>query len=197
LKIPKRKETIKRHIDECEKILRSEKRKFGCYDDSRGIRYHIGSYYMLAEDVEGALKHFKWFKKTFPDDIGEPGQYLSWTLALYKSGDLKKAYSKFLQTLFLNPYVIARVIGIDYVLPFKPGSNIPTKEWAGWIPDEIYNLWDSESKLWLQESFYREKTQELLLRYNEIGKQIETLPVGAERSKLIEELFAMKRIEIV
>ncbi len=196
MKIPKRTETIKKHIEKYEKYLQSEKRKFGGYHDGGGIRYLIGSYYMLAGDIEGALQYYKWFKKAFQDDGGEPGQYLSWTLALYKSGDLKKAYSKFLQTLFKNPYVIARLIGIDYVLPYKPGSNVPTKEWSDWIPDEIYNLWDGEAKIWIKESFYSEKTQELLIKFNDLGKKLETEPVGPKRSKLVDELFAMKRIEI-
>jgi hypothetical protein len=94
---------------------------------------------MLAGDVEGTLKHYKWFDRVFSDYIGELGQYLCWILAFYRSGDLKKAYAKFLQTLFMNPHVIARVIGIDYKLPYKPDSNIPTKEWAEWVPDEFYD----------------------------------------------------------
>lgn len=196
MKIPKRTETIKRHITEYENFLKAEKRKFGCYDDSRGIRYFIGPYYMLAGDIDGALRHYKWFTRVFPDDYGEPGQYLCWTLALYKSGDLKKAYIKFLHTLFMNPYVIARVIRIDYQLPYKPNSNIPTKEWADYIPLEIYNLWDEEAAAWLKESFNLEKTQDLLQKYNKIGKRLETEPVGPERSRLVREHSAMERIEI-
>ncbi|MBP9023160.1 MAG: hypothetical protein KBH06_08165 [Spirochaetes bacterium] len=191
MKIPKRIETIKRHIIKFEKYLQYEKRTFGCYDDGGGIRYVIGSYYMLAGDVEGALKHFKWFQRVFPDDCGSPEQYLSWTLALYKSGDLKKAYSKFLQTLLMNPFVIARVIGVDYIMPFEPGSNIPTKEWADWIADEIYNLWDEEAAAWAKESFCDEKTQKILNRYYEIEKQLMTEPVGETRSRLVKEKFAM------
>lgn len=195
LKIPKRTETIKRRIEEYENYLKAEKRRYGCYDDSAGIRYLIGPYYMIAGDIEGALKHYKWFTRVFPDDIGEPGQYLSWTLALYKSGDMKKAYIKFLHTLFMNPYVIARIIGIDYHLPFKPYSNIPTKEWADYIPVEIYNLWDEEAAAWLKESYNAEKTQSLLHKYNDIGKRLETEPVGPERSRLVREQSAMERIE--
>lgn len=51
LKIPKRTETIKRHITQYENYLKAEKRKFGCYDDSGGVRYIIGQYYMLADDL--------------------------------------------------------------------------------------------------------------------------------------------------
>ena len=96
----------------------------------------------------------------------------------------------------MNPYVIARVIRIDYQLPYKPNSNIPTKEWSDYIPLEIYNLWNEEAAVWLKESFNLEKTQDLLQKYNEIGKRLETEPVGPERSRLVREHSAMERIEI-
>ena len=195
MKIPKKIETIKRHIEKFEKQLKYEKRKFGCYDDSVGIRYIIGPYYMLAEDVEGALKHYKWFSRNFSDDIGEPGQYLCWTLAIYKSGNLKKAYSKFLQTLLMNPHVIARIVGIDYKLLYKPSSNIPTKEWADWIPDEFYSLWDDEAVSWLKKSFYDSKTQKLFNRYNALEIKLETEPRGKQRTAMVKELFNMKKAE--
>ncbi len=197
MKIPKRTETIKRHIEKFEKQLKSEKRKFGFFDDSGGIRYFIGPYYVLAGDVEGALKHFKWFDRVFSDDMGEPGQYLCWTLALYRSGDFKKAYIKFVQTLFMNPFVIARVIGIDYKLPYKPSSNVPTKEWADWVPDEFYDLWDTEAVLWLKDSFHDPKTQSLLNRFNALNKKMDTEPVGSKRTEMVEELFDMRKEEML
>ncbi len=195
--IPKRTSTIKNHIVQFEKQLKSEKRKFGCYDDSGGIRYLIGSYYMLAGDTEGALTHFKWFQNNFPDDCGEPGQYLSWTLALLKSGDTGKAYIKFLHTLFMNPFVIARIIGIRYELPYLPSSNIPTEEWAEWVPVEIYNLWDADAALWLKESFYSDTTQKLLTRFYDLEKQLENEPVGARRNQLVTEVFDMRKLTSV
>lgn len=194
MKIPKRLATIKKHIKKYEKYLLSEKRKYGWIDDSSGIRYIIGPYYMIAGDLEGALKHFKWYKKNFSDDMGSPEQYLCWTLALYMSGDLEKAYTKFLQLLFMNPYVITKAIGSKYASNIKVCSNIDAKEWTDYVPDEIYKLWDEDSKIWLKESFNKEKTQSLLAHYNEIEKKIETLAVGPERSKLIDELYAMKLI---
>ena len=97
----------------------------------------------------------------------------------------------------MNPFVIVRVIGIDYSLPFKPGSNIPTEEWADYIPDEIYNLWDEAAAAWLKEQFYSEKTQGLLQRYNDIENRLETEDVGPERKRLVEELYALRQIEKV
>jgi hypothetical protein len=96
----------------------------------------------------------------------------------------------------MNPFVIARVIGIDYVMPYEPGSNIPTKEWADWIADEIYNLWDEDAAAWASESFYSENTQSILRRYCEIEKQLITEPVGERRNELVSELFAIRSLNI-
>ncbi|HOW52853.1 MAG TPA: hypothetical protein PLV42_12515 [bacterium] len=191
-KIPKRMDTVRRRIEEYENYLRYEKRRFGGYDDGGGVRYLIGPYYVLVGDVEGALKHYKWFDRAFSDDCGDPLQYLCWTLALYRSGDLKKAYVKFLQTLFMNPFVVAKVLGIDYVLPYEPHSNDVTKEWADDIPDEFYALWDGEAKRWFKESFENPKTRELLDRYNELEKRLETEPVGFTRRRIVEDLHDLK-----
>jgi hypothetical protein len=71
-----------------------------------GARYLLGPLYLLQGDLKGTLRSFAWFAKTFPDDIGEPGQYLCWTLALYRSGSPEKAADKLLQTALrtLGPY---------------------------------------------------------------------------------------------
>jgi hypothetical protein len=96
----------------------------------------------------------------------------------------------------MNPFVITRIIGIDYKLPCKPSSNIPTEAWADWVPIEIYNLWGDEGKLWLKKSFNNEKTQDILSKYYDLEKQLENEPVGSKRSEMVTELFAMKKIEV-
>ena len=196
MNIPKRPATLIKHAEAMEKQLKSEKRRFGCYDDSAGVRYLIGSYYLIAGDLDNALRHYEWFEKTFPGDAGEPGQYLSWTYALYKSGNLKKAYNKFLHTLIMNPYVIARLHNIDFTLPFEWSCNIMSKEWADDIPDEIYNLWKNEDIIWLRESYDNEKTREIFDEYCALEIRIEKEHVGPERSRLVDKVFELRRIEV-
>ena len=60
---------------------------------------------MLINDHEGALQSYAWFEAQFPDDVGEPMQYLCWTLSLYRAGDLEAATSKLRQTMLSNLYI--------------------------------------------------------------------------------------------
>src|SRR3989337_670984 len=99
--------TIKRY----EKLLQQEKKKYGAIHDGMGKRFLLGPLYLLKGDLDGALKSFNWFEKECKNDIGEPGHLLCWTLALYKSGDIKKASVKFVRTMLMNLYVFPHLFG--------------------------------------------------------------------------------------
>jgi len=96
----------------------------------------------------------------------------------------------------MNPYVITRIFKIDFTLPFKWRNNMMSEEWAGYIPDEIYNLWKNEDIAWLSESYNREETRDIFKQYCDIEKQLENEPVGPKRSKLVTELSALRHIEV-
>mgnify|MGYP000903937585 CR=1 FL=1 len=59
-------------IKRYEGALKQERRKYGFIRDGTGKRYLLGPLYMLLGDDAGAIKSFKWFDATFPDDIEEP-----------------------------------------------------------------------------------------------------------------------------
>jgi tetratricopeptide (TPR) repeat protein len=94
MRIPKDPQKIKAQIQRYEQALKQEKKTFDAIDDSAGKRYLLGPLYLLMGDIPGAVKSFAWFAKSFPDDMGEPFQYLCWSLALYRSGKLKEATQK-------------------------------------------------------------------------------------------------------
>jgi hypothetical protein len=99
---PKDPKKIRSRIKSYERSLRQEKLQTGFISDGYGKRYQLGPLYMLLGDTDGALKSFAWFDETCPDDVGEPMQYLCWTLALYRSGDIDAAVSKFCQTMLVG-----------------------------------------------------------------------------------------------
>ena len=53
--------------------------------DGSGSRYLLGPLYLLLDDTEGALAHYKWFARRFDDDGGEPFHRFSWVLALHRA----------------------------------------------------------------------------------------------------------------
>ena len=52
---PKQIESAKKKIADIKRTLAAEKRKLGCYDDSRGLRYLPTKYYIQLNDFIGGL----------------------------------------------------------------------------------------------------------------------------------------------
>jgi hypothetical protein len=103
---PKQTERIKKKITNLKYALAADKRRWGGqYHDGSGLRYLIPEYYIQLQDWKGALKHFKWFGKNFPDDSCYPIFLFEWTVTLFKTGDLKGAERKAFQTFFANMYL--------------------------------------------------------------------------------------------
>lgn len=162
-------------------------------DDSYGKRYLLGPMYLLADDVDGALKSFAWFKRTFPDDIGEPAQYLCWTIALLKNAHLEKATEKLWETMFCNLYLIPFLLGEDLVKnETRHGSNWEHPEYAKDTPEEYIALWSPENKLWAKEVFYSEKFITGREKYLQLSKKLDKTEGPSARGKVIQEMSLAK-----
>ena len=96
--------------------------------DGAGKRYFLGPLYMAMEDLEGALASYEWFDETFPDDTGDCGQYLCWTLALYRARRKQDAEAKLRQTMLMNRYVLPHLFGEEFEAP--DSINLTTIEVA-------------------------------------------------------------------
>lgn len=100
--IPADPKKIWARIRRYERKLQQEKREWGTYHDGAGKRYLIGPLYLLAGDLAGAVRSFQWFDQEFPDDSGDPGQYLCWTLAMYRTEHPHEAVAKLRETMLQN-----------------------------------------------------------------------------------------------
>jgi hypothetical protein len=191
---PKDKSKIRERIRRYERELRKEKQLHGSIHDRSGKRYLLGIIYMLLEDNDGALKSFRWFEKTFPDDIGEQFQYLCWTLALYRSGDKEAVKDKFIQTMLRNLYLLPQLLGIDQeILDIWHSSNWDMKEYAESASPEIIELWTDEEKEWIRKIYSSQEVEEIRSRYIEIQRQLKTEPIGAKRTELVRKASRMER----
>ena len=191
---PKDKSKIRSRIRRYERELRKEKQLHGAIHDGGGKRYLVGILYMLLEDNDGALKSFRWFEKTFPDDVGEPFQYLCWTLALYRSDDKEAAKDKLIQTMLRNLYLLPQLLGIDQdIFDIWHSSNWDMKEYAESAAPEIFGLWTDEERKWVREAYGSQEVEEIQSRYIEIQRQLKTEPIGAKRTELVMEASRMER----
>ena len=108
---PKQTERLRKRIMAIRRTLAAEKRKFGCYDDGRGLRYLPTKYYIQLADYKGGLTYTRWFQKNFPDDCGFPDFLFEWTILLFKTGKHKDAEEKAFQTFCSNTYLFDHFFG--------------------------------------------------------------------------------------
>lgn len=128
---PKQIERIRTKIVNIKRTLADEKRKYGGYDDSRGLRYMPPSYFIQLEDYKGGLTYLRWFSKTFSDDSGFPDFLFEWTLILFKCGKLVDANEKAIETLRANPYLFDKFLDRPLIpVAKKAWSNLAGIEFA-------------------------------------------------------------------
>lgn len=194
---PKNKMRLKTKLERYKKILHAEKQRFGGYDDSAGLRYLLGPMYMLLDDNTGALRSFSWFAHAFPDDVGEPGFLLCWTLALHQAtGNRKRkaAIDKLKQTMLSNLYVLPHLLGEPQErYDIWHSSNWEEPDYAAYIPPELFDLWDDEALQWAAEQYYGPELTTARDRYIEIYRQLPHTPVGPERNALVQEASRLQR----
>ncbi|ACU06709.1 hypothetical protein FIC_00235 [Flavobacteriaceae bacterium 3519-10] len=127
----KQKERIQLKIAKIRKELAADKKRWGgYYDDSRGLRYLPPELYLRIQDYSGALRYFNWFSKNFPDDSGYPVFLFEWVITLFKTGRLKEAKAKTLQTDLANSWIMPAFLQIRYSRP-------PAKIFSGWQTPEV------------------------------------------------------------
>ena len=190
---PKR---IRERIRRYERALKREL-EAGFGGDDYGKRYLLGPLYMLLGDVDGALASFDWYEETYPDDSGDPYQYLTWALALFRGGRRQDAFNKLYQTMLENLYLVPFLLGEDpQPLDIWHGSNLEWIEYAVEVPQELLNLWDDIALQWAREVSEHPAVVEKVARYIAIHRDLKSEPPGSRRSALVDEAFALKKTAI-
>ncbi|MCP4602199.1 MAG: hypothetical protein GY847_17065 [Proteobacteria bacterium] len=193
---PKEPKKIRERIRRYERKLRKEQEELGALSDGYGKRYLLGPLYMLLGDTAGAINSFEWFKKTCPDDVGEPAQYLCWTLALYRSGNMEAASQKLRQTMLSNHYLIPHLLGLEQEdFDIWHGSNLAEKNYVQYVPPELFELWDEQALQWAKETYHSSKFCQVRERYIEIYEQLKNERPGPKRSQLVEQAFRLQNMD--
>ncbi len=190
---PKR---IRERIRRYERALKREL-EAGYGGDGYGKRYLLGPLYMLLGDVDGALASFDWYVDAYPDDGGEPYQYLTWALALFRGDCRQEALNKLYQTMLENLYLVPFLLGQN-PQPFDVwhGSNLEWIEYAVAVPQELLSLWDEVALQWAREVSEHPAVAQRVARYVAIHRELKSEPRGPRRSALVHESFALKTIPI-
>jgi hypothetical protein len=183
---------IKRKITCIKQTLAAEKRKFGAYDDSRGLRYSPTKYYMQLADYAGGLTYTKWFDKTFPGDSGFPVFLFEWTIILFKTDFTKKAEKKALQTFMSNTYLFDKFLEKDFLHSGKYEGSSGDKE----LLTRDFEYSKSNTELndfadWLSHFVTSRKFYEIANKFISIEQRLKIEPVGRSRTALVNELYSL------
>ena len=185
---PKQIERLQKKIADVKKILAAEKRKFGCYDDSRGVRYLPTRYFIQLGDFAGGVTYLKWFYKNFPDDSGFPEFLFESSIIYFKTGRLQEAAAAAFHTFCSNPYWIDRFLGRPLTpLDMWHSSNITELDYTRELAYSSGQPDLMDFSAWLRKLVATEDFSRRSKRYIEIYRVLKTESNRAVRSSLIEE----------
>ncbi len=190
---PKQIEKLEKKIADIRRILAAEKRRYGCYDDSRGLRYLPLRYFVQLGDYAGGVTYLKWFDKNFPDDGGFPEFLFESAILFFKAGRTKEAANRAFRTFCSNPYWIDKFFG----RPLNPldiwhSSNLtqaeytPALAYSSTQPDLV------DFAEWLRELISSEEFTRRSSRYIDIYQRLKTEKDQETRRLLVQEAFQMK-----
>jgi len=189
----KQTDRVKTKIKRIRGILAAEKRQFGGYDDSRGLRYIPPGLYIKMEDYAGGLTYLRWFKKNFSDDAGFPDFLFEWMIILFMNNKLKEAEKKAVETFCSNTYLFDKFFGKE-ILPIKKyeGSNIDSPEFTQYLPYRSEQPELGEFAKWLSSLSNQEKFKDFSSKFIAINKRLHTEDDDETRGYLFKQLEQMK-----
>ncbi len=179
-------EKLQKKIAEVKRKLAFEKRKFGAYDDSRGLRYLPPKYFIQLGEYADGLKYTKWFAKQFPDDIGFPDFLFEWTIILFKNGLIKDAEKKAFKAFCSNTYLFDRFFERK-IIPINKyeSSNLEEPQYAIYLKYSCKQIELLDFTKWLNNFIQSEKFLMAGIKFIEIQKRMENEHDHEARSYLV------------
>jgi hypothetical protein len=145
--------------------------------------------YLLIDDLEGALRHYKWFARKFSDSSDEPLHTLCWALALHRAGKPKDALHRLRRAHLANPYLIPHMLDLSHGQPDIPKTSWwDGREYIDYIEPGILSMWTPEELNWLRRSWEQPAFQELVRTHADLASRLDREPVGPARSALVDAL---------
>lgn len=183
---PKQIERLKKKIADIRSALAAEKRRFGAYDDSRGLRYLPSRYYIKLGDYKGGLTYLRWFDRNFPDDAGFPDFLFERAMILFQAGKPQEAEKKAFEAFCANTYLFDKFFGRS-VTPIDKweGSN-----WEGPSFADHFDYSSGQAELgdfgeWLGQFILTEDFKNRSNQYIDIYKRLKTEGDSGARSDLL------------
>jgi hypothetical protein len=182
----KQKEKVRIRIADIRATLANERRRYGGYDDSRGLRYLPPAYYIKIGDYAGGLTYLRWFNKNFDNDAGFPDFLFEWTLILFKSNKYKEAEQKAFKTFCSNTYLFDKFFGKPIVpIQKQEYSNIDIPEFTDSFKYSCTQTELADFSKWLEHFISSEKFKTIKQKYIDIHIRLKTERDKETRTYLI------------
>ena len=187
-------ERAKKKIADIKRTLAAEKRKFGWYDDGRGLRYLPTKYFIQLADYSGGLTYTKWFDKNFPDDSGFPEFLFEWTIILFKTGKTKEAEKKAFQTFCSNPYWFDKFFGRPIMpLDMWHSSNLTRPDYTEALEYSNGQADLADFSHWLDSFVSTDDFINRSTKYVDIYKRLKTETDKEMRHYLVRQAFQLEQ----
>ena len=185
---------IEKELEKIKKLLASDKRKWGVYDDSRGLRYLSPGLYIKNRDWTGGLKYLKWFEKNFPDDAGLPEFLFEWTVILLRNNKLKEAEKKILKTFFSNTYLLDSFFSNEVQQVDKwEGSNLESISYMQFFQYRYDDPAFSDIAEWLDEWMSKDQFIRIRDKYIMLCKKLDQEKDKEIRGYLLAQIIQLKQ----
>lgn len=173
---PNQKQKLELKIKRIKAALAAEKRKFGWYDDSRGLRYVPLGLYLKLQDYKRGLAYTRWFSKAFPDDAGFPEFLFEWAVVLYMNGKFRETERKAMECYFRNVYLFDKFFGrpIQPIVEMASYSNVSEPGYLDDFPYSSSDEWLKPFGRWLKEFEGSEKFKSIAKRYSDARIRLKT-----------------------
>ena len=184
--LPKTQKGLSNSITKIRSQLSAFKREYGFIDDGNGSRYYLFYLYFLLGDNRRSSEYIRWYKQSFPTDMGEPIAFLCWALILHRMG--KEGDFILARTMISNLYLIPHLLGeeIERIDMWHSCSD-EDPDYIDWLPGQIREAITEEDLGWIRERYNSVPFIRVRDRYIAINKELETLPRGEKRSALADE----------
>lgn len=191
---PKQIERAKKKIADIKRTLAAEKRKFGCYDDSRGLRYLPTKYFIQLGDFTGGVTYLKWFDKNFPDDSGFPEFLFERTIILFKTGNIKEAEQAVFKTFCSNPYWVDKFFGRPITqLDMWHWSNLARPEYTDALEYSNTQADLTDFSEWLDKLISADDFINRSNKYVDIYRRLKTESDKEMRQYLVRHAFQLEQ----
>lgn len=186
----KQAERIRNKIKKIKAALAADKKYWGgYYHDGSGLRYLPPQHYIKLEDYTGGLRYINWFNKNFPDDGCYPDFLFECSLILFKTGRLKEAEKKAVQTYCENTYMFDKLLSRPIIEIEKWDSSLmESKDYA--MNHFTYSGKEehlADFMLWLEKITTTDKFVTFSSKFISINQALKTEVEPKKRMALLDE----------